>query len=136
MTPTRRDEFDAMYDMSRMRCAPKDASGVSYDGGQTLYRLVRDKGLSNTLEVGLGGGLSAFFMCAAHAEKGTGSHIAIDPFQFSSFEGAGIQRLERAGLDSHFQHIAEHLGSPCPSWSLPVVDLTASLSTVGMSLTT
>jgi predicted O-methyltransferase YrrM len=68
--------------------------------GNFLYSLVRHVRPSFTIEVGMANGLSSLFIAQALKDNGHGSHIAIDPFQFSDWAGAGMTALRRAGLDS------------------------------------
>jgi predicted O-methyltransferase YrrM len=65
---------------------------------QEIERLVRDLGLTRTLETGMAYGLSTLAICAVHAGRGEGSHIAIDPYQSSDWRSIGVLNLERAGL--------------------------------------
>jgi predicted O-methyltransferase YrrM len=74
-------------------------SGVSWDTGSILYRLVREHSRRNTLEIGLAFGLSALFICQAHQDQGGGSHTAIDPYEESAYRSIGLLNARRAGLD-------------------------------------
>jgi predicted O-methyltransferase YrrM len=65
---------------------------------QEIERLVRDLGLTRTLETGMAYGLSTLAICAVHAGRDEGSHIAIDPYQSSDWRSIGVLNLERAGL--------------------------------------
>jgi predicted O-methyltransferase YrrM len=67
---------------------------------QEIERLVRDMGLTRTLETGMAYGLSTLAICAVHAARGEGAHIAVDPFQSSDWGSIGVLNLERAGLSS------------------------------------
>src|SRR4051794_32618977 len=63
-----------------------------------IERLVRDLGLTRTLETGMAYGLSTLTICGVHDQRGEGEHVAIDPYQSSDWGGIGILNLERAGL--------------------------------------
>ena len=76
-------------------------SAVQRVSGQMLYDRILECGYERTLEVGLAYGLSALFICQAHADRGAGAHIAVDPCQSSRFAGQGLAHLERAGLAGH-----------------------------------
>jgi predicted O-methyltransferase YrrM len=77
--------------------------------GREEGRALRDWALRErarrTLEVGLGFGVAALFICEALLENGGEvRHVAVDPYQLqappggTSFAGAGLQVLEEAGV--------------------------------------
>jgi predicted O-methyltransferase YrrM len=68
--------------------------------GQALAARVMRERAERTIEIGLGYGLSALFICEALiADGGTSPrHVAIDPNQHSRFSGCGLQFLEDAGV--------------------------------------
>lgn len=69
--------------------------------GSELYRLVKESGAARSLEVGLAYGFSTIWIVDALAEGG--SHIAIDPFQLSYWQGVGLTQAKRlAGKDFTF----------------------------------
>jgi predicted O-methyltransferase YrrM len=81
----------------------KDASGtgtvkvhgyISLSEGQFLQKLVGQLDPTVTLEVGLGFGVSALFICDALNIRNETQHIIIEPKQW---EGVGIANLRRAG---------------------------------------
>jgi predicted O-methyltransferase YrrM len=74
--------------------------------GEALRELAIAEGAEQTIEVGLALGMSALFLCQAVLGSG-GSHVAIDPFQESSWSGAGLMVLEHAGVREHVQFIEE-----------------------------
>ncbi|HEX2379038.1 MAG TPA: class I SAM-dependent methyltransferase [Gaiellales bacterium] len=76
--------------------------------GAALESWVRRERPSRTLEVGLGYGIAALFICAALADLGhdTG-HVAIDPHQSTRFAGCGLQALAEAGLAPMVELVAE-----------------------------
>ncbi|MGF1453210.1 MAG: class I SAM-dependent methyltransferase [Opitutales bacterium] len=76
---------------------------VQRASGLCLHQLVVDEKLDRTLEVGLAHGLSALFICQAHADRGRGRHIAIDPGQENAYADSGVNNLERAGLSGFFE---------------------------------
>jgi predicted O-methyltransferase YrrM len=78
--------------------APMDVY-VPREEGDYLYSLVRHHRPSLTVEVGMANGLSTVFIAQALKENGQGRHVAIDPFQFSDWKGAGVTLLRQAGLD-------------------------------------
>lgn len=81
------------------RIIPLGRSGITYASGSLLYDLVRRHKPMRSLEVGLAYGLSALFVCQAHADNALGgSHVAVDPDETRRWEGIGVLNLERAGL--------------------------------------
>jgi predicted O-methyltransferase YrrM len=85
----------------------EDAGGALVDAfpaslprfhAEEIARLVRSLGLTRTLETGMAYGLSTLAICGVHAERGDGSHIAIDPYQSTDWRSIGMLNLERAGL--------------------------------------
>jgi predicted O-methyltransferase YrrM len=73
---------------------------IPREEGDYLYSLVRHLRPSTTVEVGMANGLSTLFIAQALRENGHGQHIAIDPFQFTDWTGAGVALLRSAGLES------------------------------------
>lgn len=65
--------------------------------GRALLDLARAERARRTLEVGLGHGLAALWICEALVETG-GRHVAIDPYQRTHFEGGAVAALEEAGV--------------------------------------
>jgi predicted O-methyltransferase YrrM len=72
---------------------------------QEIERLVRDLGLTRTLETGMAYGISTLAICSVHAERGEGSHVAIDPYQASDWGAIGLLNLRRAGLEDRVRVI-------------------------------
>jgi SAM-dependent methyltransferase/predicted O-methyltransferase YrrM len=72
---------------------------------QEIERLVRDLGLTRTLETGMAYGISTLAICSVHAERGEGSHVAIDPYQSSDWGAIGLLNLRRAGLEDRVRVI-------------------------------
>jgi predicted O-methyltransferase YrrM len=77
--------------------------GVKHSEGMALYRLIRARGASETLEVGMAIGLSALFMCQAHKDAGRGRHTAVDPRQGEEYRFAGVHNVRKAGLEQFFR---------------------------------
>src|ERR671918_1468656 len=74
--------------------------------GEALRDLAIAEGAERTIEVGLALGMSALFLCEAVLERG-GRHVAIDPFQKESWNGAGLRTLREAGVEEHVDVIEE-----------------------------
>jgi predicted O-methyltransferase YrrM len=66
---------------------------VNRTTGAELFRLVRESGAMRSLEVGLAYGFSTIWIMDALAEEG--SHVAIDPFQSSYWQGVGLTQAKR-----------------------------------------
>jgi predicted O-methyltransferase YrrM len=83
--------------------------------GEALERWVTRERAMRTVEVGLGYGVSALFICAGLvANGGEARHVAIDPHQSTRFESCGLQLLEEAGLAGLVEHHAEESQTALP----------------------
>ncbi len=109
------DEAGAFLDRTYGTDAVLDACGTSVNifphsvrqpGGEALRDLAIAEGAERTIEVGLALGLSALFLCQAVVER-KGRHVAIDPFQEESWNGAGLRTLRDAGVDEMVEVIEE-----------------------------
>ena len=74
--------------------------------GEALRGLAIAEGAERTIEVGLALGVSALFLCQAVLPRG-GRHVAIDPFQAESWNGAGLRTLREAGVEELVEVIEE-----------------------------
>jgi predicted O-methyltransferase YrrM len=79
---------------------------IEREQGAALRDLAIAEGAQRTIEVGLALGMSALFLCQAVLPRG-GRHVAIDPFQTESWNGAGIRTLREAGVDDLVEVIEE-----------------------------
>ncbi len=77
--------------------------------GEALRGWVEREGATRTVEVGLGYGVSALFVCAGLLETGGAGarHVVVDPYQATRFADCGLQVLEEAGVASLVEHHAE-----------------------------
>ena len=66
---------------------------IDKDAGAELNRLVRESKTKKSLEIGLAYGFSTIFIMDA-LDSG-GSHVAIDPFQSSLWQGVGATQARR-----------------------------------------
>jgi predicted O-methyltransferase YrrM len=68
--------------------------------GEALRDWVKREGAAHTIEVGLGYGVSALFVCEGLLTNGnkTAHHVAIDPHQARRFADVGLQVLDEAGV--------------------------------------
>jgi predicted O-methyltransferase YrrM len=74
--------------------------------GEALRDLAISEGAERTIEIGLALGMSALFLCEAVLDRG-GRHVAIDPFQAESWNGAGLRTLREAGVEELVEVIEE-----------------------------
>jgi predicted O-methyltransferase YrrM len=79
---------------------------VTREQGEAVMRLAAAEGAEHTIEVGLALGISALYLCQAVQARG-GRHVAIDPFQRESWNGAGRRTLRDAGVDDMVDVIEE-----------------------------
>lgn len=76
--------------------------------GERLREWVEREGAVRTVEVGLGYGVSALYVCEGLlANAGTAArHTVIDPYQTAWYANCGLQFLEDAGLAGMVEHHA------------------------------
>ncbi|MGA3163975.1 MAG: class I SAM-dependent methyltransferase [Verrucomicrobiota bacterium] len=86
-----RNELQLGYDGQRHSLDTK--TRVAPQQGMWLYKLYCESKPKSSLEVGMAYGFSTIFFLAALAKNGSGSHIAIDPFQKSLWHGIGLQKI-------------------------------------------
>lgn len=77
--------------------------------GEALRNWVCREGAAQTIEIGLGYGISTLFMCEGLVANGHADarHVAIDPFQATRFADCGLQFLHEAGVAPIVDHHAE-----------------------------
>ncbi len=68
--------------------------------GSALRERVMREGANRTIEIGLGYGLSALFICEALLANGdvAAHHVVVDPNQTTRFANCGLQFLDEAGV--------------------------------------
>jgi predicted O-methyltransferase YrrM len=88
------------------RSVPCGAIPVQFTAGRLLYDFVRAHRPARTLEIGLGYGASALFICQAHRDNEGGRHTAIDPYQETVWQSIGRLNVERAALGDTFRFFA------------------------------
>lgn len=76
--------------------------------GEALRGWVVREGATRTIEIGLGYGISALFICEGLLSRGhvAASHVAVDPYQATRFGDCGLQVLEEAGVAWLVEHHA------------------------------
>ncbi len=77
--------------------------------GEALREWVMREGATQTIEIGLGYGISALFVCDGLLVNGNPAarHVVVDPYQETRFAGCGLQILEEAGLREMVEYYAE-----------------------------
>ena len=83
-------------------------TAISAEEGALLQKLIAEKCSKVTVEVGLGHGVSALFICEALVKAGGRRHIAID------LNSSGIRNLEEARFGSlvDFRQQKSHVALP------------------------
>ena len=97
--------LDRIYASGKVETADGDLLDAFPEGlprahADAIAGLVRELGLTSTLETGMAYGLSTLAICGVHEERGRGSHVAVDPYQARDWRGIGVLNLERAGLSA------------------------------------
>jgi len=81
---------------------------VSAAEGEALREWILREGATQTIEIGLGYGISALYVCEgllANADPAA-HHVAIDPYQSTRFSNCSLQFLEEAGVAGLVEHHA------------------------------
>lgn len=96
----------ARSDASAHRLFP---TAINAEEGEALRRWVSHEAAQNTIEIGLGYGISALFICEGLVASGSTAvtHVVIDPFQKTRFADCGLDALEEAGLGQVVEYHAE-----------------------------
>jgi predicted O-methyltransferase YrrM len=106
--------------VSRSDGTVHDVSPVSVtaDEGEALRRWVTGEQASRTIEVGLGYGVAAWFICDGLLANGSDAHhVTIDPYQDRRFADCGLQVMEEAGIGDLVEfHAAESQIVLPPTW--------------------
>jgi predicted O-methyltransferase YrrM len=84
-----------------------EPTGIPRDHALWLAELVRSERLARTLETGAAYGLSTLAIAAVHAQRGSGSHIAIDPAAETVYSGIAMANVRRAGLEERVRLVVE-----------------------------
>jgi predicted O-methyltransferase YrrM len=77
--------------------------------GEALREWVRRENAASTIEVGLGYGISALFICDGLLSNGHAGarHVAMDPNQHQAFSDIALQVIQEAGLGDIVEFHAE-----------------------------
>jgi predicted O-methyltransferase YrrM len=110
-----RAEIEEFVDEAYRRGSVPDEAGASVSLvphsvepqlGVAMRDLAIGSGAERTIEVGLALGMSALFLCQAILPR-DGRHVAIDPFQEKSWNGAGLRTLREAGAEELVEVLEE-----------------------------
>lgn len=84
-------------------------TAINAKEGEALRRWVSHEDAQRTIEIGLGYGISALFLCEGLLASGNMdvTHVVIDPHQKTRFANCGLQALEEAGLGRVVEYHAE-----------------------------
>jgi predicted O-methyltransferase YrrM len=77
--------------------------------GEVLQRWVTREGARRAIEIGLGYGISALFICEGLLRNADPNprHVVVDPHQATRFANCGLQLLEEAGLAQLVEYHAD-----------------------------
>jgi predicted O-methyltransferase YrrM len=77
--------------------------------GEALRDWILQEGAKRTIEIGLGYGISALYICEGLLEEGDPvvRHVAVDPYQATRFSDCGLQFLDEAGVAGMVEHHAQ-----------------------------
>lgn len=67
-----------------------------------------------TIETGMAFGLSTLAFCQAHQEKGSGEHVALDPYQTKVWDNAGRHAIALAGMTEYLTFLEERSFAALP----------------------
>jgi predicted O-methyltransferase YrrM len=96
---------------------PKIAAASTVSNLLILRRLLRAYRPARTLEVGMAFGASTCVFADYHAQRAqaAGSHIAIDPFQATVWDGVGVKFLESADLGKQVRVMTDFSSQVLPT---------------------
>jgi predicted O-methyltransferase YrrM len=96
----------ARSDGSVHQLFPVAASAIE---GEAVREWVLREDAAHTIEIGLGYGISALFVCEGLLGNARNKvrHLAIDPYQATRFANCGLQFLDEAGLAEIVEHYPE-----------------------------
>lgn len=83
------------------------ATRISPQQGMWIYDLCLACKPKFTLEIGFAYGFSTLYFLAAIKANGSGTHVAIDPFEMTAWNGIGLQLARTCGMASSFRFLDE-----------------------------
>jgi len=89
---------------------------ISVAEGEALREWVSREGATQTIEVGLGYGVSTLYVCEGLLGNSAPAarHVAMDPHQATRFSDLGLQFLEEVGVAEMVEHHAERSETALP----------------------
>ena len=77
--------------------------------GEAIREWVKREKANRTIEIGLGYGVAALFVCEGLLANGDGAprHVVVDPYQATRFADCGLQFLDEAGVTELVDHHPE-----------------------------
>jgi predicted O-methyltransferase YrrM len=86
--------------------------------GEALRDWILQEGAGRTIEIGLGYGISALYICEGLLGNADTAihHVALDPHQATRFSNCGLQFLDEAGVAKMVEHHAEESQIALPSF--------------------
>lgn len=84
--------------------------------GEALREWVSREKATETIEIGLGYGISALHICEGLLRNAnpTAQHLAVDPYQATRFANCGLQFLNEAGVANLVEHYTEESQTALP----------------------
>jgi predicted O-methyltransferase YrrM len=80
---------------------------ISIQAGLDLYHACRAMKAQLTMEIGCAYGFSTLYFLAAHATRSAAAHVAIDPWENSTWHGIGVENVKKTGMQGKFRLIEE-----------------------------
>lgn len=80
---------------------------ISIAQGAQVNQIIRQSKVSKSLEIGFAYGYSTIWILDALRSRTNARHVAIDPFELTSWGGIGLYQVKRLGLTANFSWIAE-----------------------------
>jgi predicted O-methyltransferase YrrM len=82
---------------------------ITASEGEAVREWASKEGATKTIELGLGYGISALYLCEGLILAGNPAalHVAIDPYQETRFANCGLQALKEAGVADMVEHYRE-----------------------------
>src|SRR5437868_6635763 len=75
--------------------------------GSQINQIVRQSEVFKSLEIGFAYGYSTIWILDALRSRTNACHVAIDPFELTSWRGVGLYQVKRLDLNANFDWIAE-----------------------------
>jgi len=113
--PVTLDVLADMYSASHLWGAASDQpvkldcdTRISIAQGAQINRIVRESATRNSLEIGFAYGFSTLWILDAMRGRPSARHVAIDPFELTTWGGVGLQQVKRLSVAAHFEWLEEY----------------------------